>query len=138
MPFSFRPWEFAQDAKNNQKLESPLDSDDSEMVSEEVDRGSKHIVPSKPIDIPARVRNESAQTPNSFDSEVRSESDDREDRDTMEDGSEHGRETFHCETCGKAYKQRQSLLKHRWEHTEYWEPVHKQFRWSKHQVCWDA
>eukprot|EP00123_Amoebidium_parasiticum_P003290 comp14582_c0_seq1/m.10849 comp14582_c0_seq1/g.10849 ORF comp14582_c0_seq1/g.10849 comp14582_c0_seq1/m.10849 type:complete len:184 (-) comp14582_c0_seq1:137-688(-) len=37
-----------------------------------------------------------------------------------------------CVTCGKVYKHESCLLKHNWEHTEYWE-LAKQHCASKHQ-----
>ncbi|KNC79148.1 hypothetical protein SARC_08447 [Sphaeroforma arctica JP610] len=40
---------------------------------------------------------------------------------------------FRCEKCGKKYKQRNSLFKHQWEHSEFWEPTARKFNMSKHQ-----
>ena len=40
---------------------------------------------------------------------------------------------FPCEKCGKTYKQRNSLYKHQWEHSEFWEPTARKFNMSKHQ-----
>eukprot|EP01134_Creolimax_fragrantissima_P002954 CFRG2954T1 len=41
--------------------------------------------------------------------------------------------SFRCDKCGKKYKQRNSLYKHQWEHSEFWEPTARRFNMSKHQ-----
>eukprot|EP00128_Syssomonas_multiformis_P001979 Colp12_sorted_trinity150504_noHs@5684 len=55
-----------------------------------------------------------------------SENDDGESNST-------GEKSLRCETCGKVYKQRNSLHKHMWEHSVYWEPTSKMYNMNKHQ-----